>query len=47
MSWILRPSARIVPLPNSGSSVGISFILAMTLAVAVALERLHRLQVVQ
>src|SRR5206468_6900793 len=30
--WILRPSARIVPLPNSGSSVGVSFILAMTLA---------------
>ena len=30
MSWILRPSARTSPLPNSGSSVGISFILATT-----------------
>src|SRR5258708_5996352 len=29
-SWILRPSARMRPLPKSGSSVGISFILAIT-----------------
>jgi len=28
MSWSLRPSAPMVPLPNSGSSVGVSFILA-------------------
>lgn len=30
--WILRPSSRIVPLPNSGSSVGIAFIAATILA---------------
>ena len=46
MSWILRPSARIVPLPNSGSSVGISFILAITGCGVLALRRLDRLQVV-
>ena len=32
IGWILRPSGRIVPLPKSGSSVGISFILATTAA---------------
>ena len=47
MSWILRPSTRIEPLPNSGSSVGISFILAMTAVGILAARRLHRLQVVQ
>jgi hypothetical protein len=26
MSWKVRPSARMLPLPKSGSSVGISFI---------------------
>ena len=39
MSWILRPSARIVPLPNSGSSVGISFILAITASAVLGLRR--------
>src|SRR5262245_22925024 len=39
MSWILRPSARTVPLPNSWSSVGISFILATTALPSASLLR--------
>ena len=30
MSWILRPSGRMLTLPNSVSTVGISIILAIT-----------------
>ena len=30
MSWILRPSARTSPSPNSGSEVGVAFMLAIT-----------------
>ena len=48
MSWILRPSARIVPLPNSLSSVGISFILATTaLPSASLLSVVDRLEIVR
>ena len=48
VGWILRPSARIVPLPNSLSSVGVSFIFATTaLPSASLLSSLDRLQIMR